>query len=228
MPAEARCQANRGINAVGFRKLTKYCDSFRFLKLFCVHFCWEGTEKVIYIHMDMSGNLRDDINVYHAASSEEADEICNSFLNISKLWSEKRHNYYYHTLSEIYRLIALKDAVPPASQKDIPKQLINALKYIERYYAELDFNFEDVCKTSFISRTSFNKLFKNNFNITPHQYVNNLRIQKAKRLLKGGVYTRSEIARLCGFDDVKYFYTFFKSQTGMTTAGYLSSYKEKN
>ena len=42
-PAEARCQANRGINAVGFSKLTKYCDSFRFLKLFCVHFCWEGT-----------------------------------------------------------------------------------------------------------------------------------------------------------------------------------------
>ena len=42
-PAESRCQANRGINAVGFSKLTKYCDSFRFLKLFCVHFCWEGT-----------------------------------------------------------------------------------------------------------------------------------------------------------------------------------------
>ena len=43
MPAEARCQANRGINAVGFRKPTKYCDSFRFLKLFCVHFSWDGT-----------------------------------------------------------------------------------------------------------------------------------------------------------------------------------------
>lgn len=38
-----RPQANRGINAVDFSKLTKYCDSFRFLKLFCVHFCWEGT-----------------------------------------------------------------------------------------------------------------------------------------------------------------------------------------
>ena len=45
MPAEARCQANRGINAVGFRKPTKYCDSFRFLKLFCVHFSWDGTLK---------------------------------------------------------------------------------------------------------------------------------------------------------------------------------------
>ena len=29
--------------AVGFRKLTKYCDSFRFLELFCVCFYWEGT-----------------------------------------------------------------------------------------------------------------------------------------------------------------------------------------
>ena len=37
------CQANRGINAVGLRKLTKYCDSFRFLELFCVYFYWDGT-----------------------------------------------------------------------------------------------------------------------------------------------------------------------------------------
>lgn len=183
-------------------------------------------EKVIYIHMDISGNSHDDINVYHVMNSEEGDEICNSFLNISKLWSEKQHNYYYHVLSEIYRLIAEKDAVPAASHPDMSKQLINAIKYIERYYTELDFNFEDVCKASFISRTYFNKIFKNHFKITPHQYVNNLRMQKAKRLLKGGFYTRSEIARLCGFRDVKYFYAFFKSQTGMTTAGYLSSCSE--
>ena len=43
MPAEVHCQANRGINAVGLRKLTKYCDSFRFLELFCVYFYWDGT-----------------------------------------------------------------------------------------------------------------------------------------------------------------------------------------
>ena len=55
MPAEAHCQANRGINAVGFSKLTKYCDSFRFLKLFCVHFCWEGTPmyKLVEIEADI-------------------------------------------------------------------------------------------------------------------------------------------------------------------------------
>ena len=35
---------NRGINAAGFRKQKKDYDSFRFLMLFCVHFCWDGTE----------------------------------------------------------------------------------------------------------------------------------------------------------------------------------------
>ena len=43
------CQANRGINAVGLRKLTKYCDSFRFLELFCVYFYWDGTYRPICI-----------------------------------------------------------------------------------------------------------------------------------------------------------------------------------
>ena len=46
IPAEANCQANRGINAVDLRKLTKYCDSFRFLELFCVYFYWDGTQMV--------------------------------------------------------------------------------------------------------------------------------------------------------------------------------------
>lgn len=43
MSAEARCQANRGINAAVFRKQKKYYDSFRFLQLLCVHFCWDGS-----------------------------------------------------------------------------------------------------------------------------------------------------------------------------------------
>ena len=50
MSAEARCQANRGINAAVFRKQKKEYDSFRFLKLFCVHFCWDGTLlKALYL-----------------------------------------------------------------------------------------------------------------------------------------------------------------------------------
>lgn len=53
MPAEARCQANRGINAVGFRKPTKFCDSFRFLKLFCVHFSWDGTITLCYFYINL-------------------------------------------------------------------------------------------------------------------------------------------------------------------------------
>ena len=49
MPAEARCQANHGINAVGFRKLTKYCDSFRFFGAFLCPF-FLGGHIIYYIY----------------------------------------------------------------------------------------------------------------------------------------------------------------------------------
>ena len=53
MPAEARCQANRGINAVGFSKLTKYCDSFRFLKLFLCLFLLGGHNSLTELRLSV-------------------------------------------------------------------------------------------------------------------------------------------------------------------------------
>ena len=72
IPAEAHCQANRGINAVGLRKLTKYCDSFRFLELFCVYFYWDGT--VLHLS-DIS--TRDCISAILAfTGASNADSCC--------------------------------------------------------------------------------------------------------------------------------------------------------
>ena len=47
--------------------------------------------------------------------------------------------------------------------------------------------------------------------------------RKAKILLKSGIYTREEIAKQCGFNDVKYFYTVFKNITGFTTGKYITN-----
>ena len=59
--------------------------------------------------------------------------------------------------------------------------------------------------------------------MTPVEYINKIKISRAKNLLRSGFYTCNEIALLCGFKDIKYFYTFFKKQTGMTTKQYEKS-----
>lgn len=182
-------------------------------------------EKVIYIHMNITGDFGKNISIYRPKTKSEAKSICEAFSNIADIWSKNTDKQYYLALSEIYRLAALKNAIPPSVEKKdtLPKSLFLAVKYIKEHFSETDFCFEKACESAFISRTSFNKTFKNHFGITPHKYLAKLRIGKAKRLLKSNLYTREEIAHLCGFCDVKYFYTFFKSQTGITTNKYLQS-----
>ena len=53
------------------------------------------------------------------------------------------------------------------------------------------------------------------------RYINENRISKAKHLLDTGSYTNEEIAALCGFADVKYFYVVFRKLTGQTTRQYV-------
>ena len=68
MPAEALCQANRGINAVGFSELTKYCNSFRFFEAFLCPFLLGGhtfrdsffSLKIVYKNSFYAENVKND------------------------------------------------------------------------------------------------------------------------------------------------------------------------
>ena len=106
---------------------------------------------------------------------------------------------------------------------DINQRLAPALSYINAHLYDSDLSFDEACKKAAISRIYFNKLFRQQFNMPPTKYVNKLRIKKAKILLKSGIYTREEIAKQCGFNDVKYFYTVFKNITGLTTGKYITN-----
>ena len=91
------------------------------------------------------------------------------------------------------------------------------MQYLSTHVFEQDFSVETLCENANISRTYFNKIFKETYNTTPIKYINDIRINKAKLLLKSGNYSNEEIAFLCGFNDVKYFYVIFKKLTNQTT-----------
>ncbi len=58
VPSEAHCQANRGINAAGFSKLTKYCDSFRFFEAFLCPFFMGGHKLPYFRHFIVPSGKR--------------------------------------------------------------------------------------------------------------------------------------------------------------------------
>lgn len=108
-------------------------------------------------------------------------------------------------------------------QKQQHKYLIQARKYIEENYMNPDLSLNllaEQCKTttSYLSR-----LFKESFGINFIEYLNQLRIQKAKSLLDTSKYSVKEAALLTGFNSQQNFIRVFKKYEGITPGQYKAS-----
>ena len=82
---------------------------------------------------------------------------------------------------------------------------------------------EDICYKFAMSRSSIQALFKTNLDITPKQYISDLKFSKAKQMIKNSVYSISEISRMCGFSSIHYFSRKFKQKYGVTPTSYAKS-----
>lgn len=71
-----------------------------------------------------------------------------------------------------------------------------------------------------ISKFHLIRIFKNRFGKTPREYVQDIRLEAAKKLLVSSDMKIVDIAFNCGFSSYTPFYTNFKSITGMTPEGY--------
>lgn len=71
-----------------------------------------------------------------------------------------------------------------------------------------------------LSQSYFCKLFKEEYNESFTDFLIKLRIKKSMEYLKQGVYTVSEISRIVGFNDEKYFHRAFKKATGITPGNF--------
>lgn len=97
-------------------------------------------------------------------------------------------------------------------------------EYIEKNVCEnLSVGF--LCNRFFISKNRLYKDFKEHYNVTPNEYVTDVRIKKAKQLL---LETKLPVYNVCesvGIDNYTYFSSIFKKKTGLTPTEYRSGGK---
>ena len=80
----------------------------------------------------------------------------------------------------------------------------------------------------FLSTGRFHHVFKDYTGMTPKEYINNIRISRAKELLVNTDMTMSEIAERTGFYDQNYFSRMFKKHTGSCPKNYIAQYFAKS
>ncbi|MGF1718970.1 AraC family transcriptional regulator [Vibrio kyushuensis] len=93
--------------------------------------------------------------------------------------------------------------------------LSRALVHIEQHFSSTQLNSEAIGKAAFISKRQVERLFRQFFQTSPNQYIREVQLKHAARLLKDDMNLSIQaISEQCGFSDSNYFSKCFKSQYG--------------
>lgn len=120
-------------------------------------------------------------------------------------------------IADFHKLLALINRLSlslSTSQEGITlmEKLISKLN---RHYMEF-WNVQMMADYCHLSTDYFSHRFKQTTGVSPVQFLNNLRIERAKELLLAEHLSVSEVAELVGYKDPLYFSKAFKKATGMS------------
>lgn len=93
------------------------------------------------------------------------------------------------------------------------------LSYISRHYTDR-FHVPLLAKRCAMSETAYRKRFRQLTGLSPVQYINRLKIEKACQMLQSGDISPSDISEFLNFYSLPYFYKVFKDITGQTPHQY--------
>ncbi len=79
---------------------------------------------------------------------------------------------------------------------------------------------DDVCSTVCFSKSYLKRLFKNRTGFSIMDYYHNLKIEKAKLLLRENKYSITQIADSLGFSSIHYFSRMFRQRTRVSPTEY--------
>lgn len=118
-----------------------------------------------------------------------------------------------------------KPFVPDITDKGIGGQSITlALDYISEHFRE-NLTLQSISDVVHLNKNYFCLLFKKQTGLNFMDYLIELRIREAKRLLAYNERRIYDVARSAGFNDVKYFSKMFKKVVGLTPVEYRTKYQ---
>ena len=103
----------------------------------------------------------------------------------------------------------------------------DAMHYIKAEYAR-KLTLEDVASVVYISPSYLSKLFNSETGQSFKDYLNDVRIDESKKLLKSTRMSLLEISNAVGFFDQSYFSRVFKLRTGMSPKDWRRNEQAKN
>ncbi|HSB11212.1 MAG TPA: AraC family transcriptional regulator [Blastocatellia bacterium] len=106
----------------------------------------------------------------------------------------------------------------------VDRRLRRAIEFMHDNFGR-ELALEEIASAAYLSEYHFARLFKQITGVTPHVYLANVRLERARKLLAETELPISEIAGAVGYQSQSHFTKMFKSVTGVTPRAYRDAAK---
>ncbi|KAA2242943.1 helix-turn-helix transcriptional regulator [Chitinophaga agrisoli] len=127
----------------------------------------------------------------------------------------------YH-LQQHRHIAGIVNNLPPvrkATRVEIYKRLSRAMDVLRAGFCE-EISLDQLAAEACLSKYHFLRLFRTAYELSPYQYIQHLRIERARALLANSVLPITDIATLLGFDNGQSFSRLFYQRMGLYPTQY--------
>lgn len=148
--------------------------------------------------------------------------ITDYFISTEKIFRTKNNGYMLKCKSNLYALLyaLFKEYYSTYVHSKQKEQIMPALKYIHEAYSEQNFSISFLSELCGMKESYFRRVFFNACGTSPIQYINSLKLSRAKELLLQSEYTVETVSKMAGFNNTYYFCRYFKRELGVTPGEY--------
>lgn len=142
--------------------------------------------------------------------------------------SQKKEGYQIILVQRFIELIILLSRHYSGIKTTKAKALLRISKvidFMENHYFE-NIYIDTLSEMAFMSKRNFMRTFQGATGMTPNNYLKQIRLQKARALLRESSRQVEEISTLCGFSDSNYFIKCFREAYGATPNKFRARFEQ--
>lgn len=139
-------------------------------------------------------------------------------------WHDKNNGYEWHVKLQMLNALRLIQGLG-ANREDHPGAVTavqKAIQYMKQSFKE-NLTRDQLAENISLSPGYFSILFKAHTGVSPIRYLNKIRIDQSKLLLRNTDLPIKQIAEESGFEDSFYFSRLFQKETGMSPRDFRKS-----
>jgi AraC-like DNA-binding protein len=157
---------------------------------------------------------------FYSANISSLALYVNDYNTLERLQLLKKSDSRIKSLAVLYSILSRLAA--ESQNQNINTYLATALITIENNLQDPMLDVTRLAEISGISEVYLRKLFSKTLGVSPKQYLIDLRMSKAKQLLKNTQLPITQISEKCGYQNIYHFSRTFKATTGYSPTEYRS------